>query len=146
VQTPPWFMRGFSAMHRGLLRLSHGRLGNEFRGAPVVLLTTTGRKTGKPRAWPLLAVRDGDKYVFAGSNSGHDRHPAWYLNLTADPAVTIEDRGRTLRGKARVVTGDEREGYYRRFVEVYPTYGQYAEATDREIPIVVVDPQPGSDA
>lgn len=145
MQTPTWFIRSFSALNRGLLRASRGRLGNRFRGAPLVLLTTTGRKTGKPRTWPLLTVRDGDSYVFSASNSGHDHHPSWYLNLEADPAVTIEDRGRKIRGRARIVTGDERAAWYQRFVEVYPTYDQYADATDREIPVVIVEPKPGSD-
>lgn len=68
-------------------------IGGKFHGAPLVLLTTTGRTSGEERTWPLLAPRDGDTYLFAASNRGHDHHPAWYLNLETNPAVTVRDGG-----------------------------------------------------
>ena len=68
-------------------------IGGKFHGAPLVLLTTTGRTSGEERTWPLLAPRDGDAYLFAASNRGHDHHPAWYLNLETNPAVTVRDGG-----------------------------------------------------
>lgn len=141
VQQPKSMIRRFSALHRGWLRLTGGRLGNKFRGAPIVLLTTKGRKTGKERTWPLLTLREGDGYVFAASNGGHDQHPGWYLNLEANPDVTIKDNSTTAAGRARITSGAERAGWYAKFVETYKAYGDYAEATEREIPIVIVEPQ-----
>ncbi len=140
MHTPPLVIRGFSALHRLGYKLSGGRLGNKFRGAPAVLLTTTGRKTGKERTWPLLALRKGDAYVLAASNSGHDRHPSWYLNLQANPEVMIKDGQRTVKGRARTVTGPERDQLYAQFVDVLETYDDYAKATTREIPVVLVEP------
>jgi deazaflavin-dependent oxidoreductase (nitroreductase family) len=142
VQTPHWFAWFFSTLHRGAYRLSGGRLGTRFRGEPAILLTTTGRRTGEPRTWPLLALREGDAYIVAASNGGHDRHPAWYLNLEADPEVTIQDGKRTVPGRARVTTGAERTRLYDRFVETMATYRDYEEATDRPIPVVVIAPAP----
>ena len=141
VQQPKGFIRGFSAIHRAWLKLTGGRVGNKFHGEPIVLLTTKGRKTGKERTWPLLSLRDGDAYVFAASYGGHDHHPAWYLNLEANPDVTIKDKGATATGHARITSGAERATWYARFVETYKAYGDYAEATDREIPIVIVEPR-----
>jgi F420H(2)-dependent quinone reductase len=140
VRNPKWFIRATSAVHKGMFKLTRGRLGNRWRGAPVVLLTTTGRKTGKDRTWPLLAVKEGDAYVLAGSFAGHDRHPSWFLNIEANPEVTVTDRGRKVRGRARIATDPERSTLYQRFIDVMATYGAYAKATDREIPVVIIEP------
>ena len=140
VQQPKAFIRFFSVLNRGWYKLTGGRVAAKFHGAPVVLLTTKGRKTGKERTWPLLTIQQGDAYTFAGSFAGHDQHPSWYLNLVANPEVTVRDGKRTIRGRARVTTGAEREQLYQRFVDVYKTYGDYAKATEREIPVVVVEP------
>jgi len=144
VRTPHWFAWFFSSLHRGAYRISGGRLGTKFRGEPAILLTTTGRKTGEPRTWPLLALREGDAYVVAASNGGHDRNPAWYLNLEANPDVTIRDGKLTVRGRARVTSGAERDALYARFVETLATYRDYQEATDRPIPVVRIDPAPNA--
>ena len=140
VQQPKGFIRLFSAFNRGWYKLTRGRIGGKVHGLPVVLLTTAGRKTGKERTWPLLAVKEGDAYVLAASFAGHDQHPAWYLNLVANPEVSIREGKRTVRGRARVTSDVEREQLYQRFVDAYDTYGDYANATDREIPVVVVEP------
>ena len=140
VQQPKGIIRFFSALNRGWYKLTGGRIGGKFHGAPLVLLTTTGRKTGKERTWPLLSIKQGDSYLFAASFGGHDEHPAWYLNLAANPDVSVQEGSTTVRGRARVATGAEREQLYQKFVDVYSTYGDYAKATTREIPVVVVDP------
>ncbi len=140
VQQPKGVIRAFSALNRGWYKLTGGRFGATFHGAPLVLLTTTGRKTGKERTWPLLTLKEGDAYLFAASFGGHDQHPAWYLNLVANPEVSVREGKRTVRGRARVASGPERERLYQKFVDVYSTYGDYAKATDREIPVVVVEP------
>ena len=140
VQAPPVLTKGFSALHRFWYRASGGRLGGTLRGAPAVLLTTTGAKTGKDRTWPLLALVVGDGYAFAASNGGHDRDPAWYRNLRANPTVTVQVGRRTLHGRARDATGAEREALWARFTEVYSGYADYAKATTRTIPVVVFEP------
>ena len=140
MRLPKPMIRFYSGLHRGWHKLTRGRFINKFRGAPVVLLTTTGRKTGKERTWPLLTVKQGDAYAFAASNGGHDQHPSWYVNLVANPKVTINDGGRKIQGRARVTVEPERSDLYQRFVDVFSAYGDYAKATDREIPVVVVEP------
>ncbi len=140
VRLPKPIIHSFSAINRGWYKLTGGRVGGKFRGAPLVLLTTTGRKTGKSRTCPLLAVKDGDSFVLTASHGGHDDHPGWYLNLLANPDVIVQDGDRKVRGRARVTTDPERGQLYQRFVEVMATYGEYAKATDREIPVVVVEP------
>ncbi len=140
VQQPKGFIRFFSVLNRGFYKLTGGRVASKFHGAPVVLLTTKGRKSGKERTWPLLTIKQGDSYLFAGSNGGHHEHPHWYHNLVADPSVTVRERKKTINGRARVTTGAEREELYQKFVDVYSTYADYAKATEREIPVVVVEP------
>ena len=140
VQQPKGFIRFFSALNRGWYKLTGGLIGGKFHGAPVVLLTTKGRKTGKERTWPLLTIKQADAYTFVASFAGHDEHPSWYLNLVADPDVAIREGRHTIRGRARVATGSEREQIYQHFVDVYKTYGDYAKATEREIPVVIVEP------
>jgi deazaflavin-dependent oxidoreductase (nitroreductase family) len=130
-------------VHRAMFNLTGGRLGGKFRGAPALMLTTVGRKTGKERTWPLIALPVGDGYAIAASNSGYDQHPAWYLNLKANPDVKLEVRGRTTRARARDATPAEHAELYPKFVDVYKGYRDYAVATDREIPVVLLEPIPG---
>ena len=151
VRLPKPIARGFSVLNRAMITASRGRLGSSFRKAPVILLTTTGRKTGKPRTWPLvglaIAPREGSDgsgataggWAVVASNGGHDAHPAWYLNLMADPAATVEVRGRTVGVRAREVDGAERSALWSAFVELYSGYADYEEATDRRIPVLVLE-------
>lgn len=121
-------------------RLSGGRLGGTFGGAPVALLTTTGRKSGQPREVPLLYLRDGDRVIFAASRGGSDKTPMWYLNIEADPRVRVQIKGETLDLTARVALGDERARYWDELVAMYPTFADYESWTDRVIPLVVCEP------
>lgn len=107
----------------------------------MILLTTTGRKTGKPRTWPLTGLREGDGWVVAASNGGHDHHPAWYLNLVADPDAVVRDGRRSVPVRARVAEGAERDAQYQRFVDYLRVYADYATATDRQIPVVFLEPR-----
>jgi deazaflavin-dependent oxidoreductase (nitroreductase family) len=143
VHTPKPIMRGFSALHRAMFNLTGGRLGGKFRGSPTLMLTTTGRKTGKEPTWPLLALPVGDGYAIAGSNSGYDQHPAWYLNLKANPEVTFEVRGQRTKARARDATPQERAELYPKFIDVYSGYRDYEAATDRKIPVVLLEPIAG---
>jgi len=136
----PRFVRAFSSLHRTLVRWSGGRILTGYKGEPMILLTTIGRKTGQARTWPLTGLRTGDGWAVAASNGGHDRHPAWYLNLVADPDATVQDGRRTVAVRARVTEGEERDALYARFREYLSNYVAYEEATERVIPVVLLEP------
>ena len=106
----------------------------------MILLTTTGRKTGKPRTWPLTGLRTGAGWAVAGSNGGHDHHPAWYLNLVANPDANVTEGRRTVPVRARIAESAERDEQYQRFVDYLPGYADYAAATTRTIPVVFLEP------
>lgn len=108
-------------------------------GSGVIVLTTVGRKSGKLRKTPLVRVVDGDRYVVVASMGGAPTHPLWYLNLVAEPSVTLQDRGRVLDLRARTTGGDERSRLWGLAVEQWPDYEAYEEHTDREMPVVVLE-------
>jgi F420H(2)-dependent quinone reductase len=130
-----------SRLHALLYRASGGRLGGSLgKTAPVVLLTTTGRKSGKKRTTPLLYLEDGGKYVIIASVGGAPRHPAWYLNLRADPAATIQVGRRRIPVSAETATAEERPRLWDLATRMYPGYDAYQAKTSREIPVVVLTP------
>ena len=132
-------VRIFGAANRAVYRASGGKVAGSMRGAPVLLLTTVGRKTGKRRTMPLLYLRDGDALVVVASEGGAPKHPAWFLNLVADPAVEVEvGRAREQR-RARVATEEERARLWPRLVEMYPGYAVYELKTTRQIPVVILE-------
>ncbi|MCA1655467.1 MAG: nitroreductase family deazaflavin-dependent oxidoreductase [Pseudonocardiaceae bacterium] len=108
-------------------------------GMNDLLLTTRGRRSGKLRRTALVYARDGDHYVVAASNGGADRHPAWYLNLVADPDVTVQVGARSLAARARTATAEEKPRLWRLMVAVLPSYQGYQQATSRDIPMVVIE-------
>jgi F420H(2)-dependent quinone reductase len=124
-----------------LLKISNGRL-NTFAGfAPVLLLTTTGAKSGLPRTVPLVFLRDGAAIVLMASNGGQPKHPAWYHNICANPTVQVTFGGETRSYIAREVHGAERERLWQRAVQFYRGYGDYQQrASNRTIPVVVLEP------
>lgn len=116
-----------------------GEDGYLWRGFPTVILTTRGRRSGSLRRNALIAGRDGDDYVLVASYGGRDKHPLWYLNLVADPDVTIQDRSAELPGRAVTVDDDaERDRLFALMVGIYPLYTEYQAKTARRIPIVRV--------
>jgi len=120
-------------------RSNEGRVGGQFEGAPMLLLTTTGAKTGEARVNPMMYLsEDGKTYVFA-SKAGAPTNPDWYHNLVAHPQVTVEMGTDTFQGTARVLEGDDRDKVYARQVELYPGFGEYQEKTTRIIPVIVLD-------
>ncbi|MFB6170688.1 MAG: nitroreductase/quinone reductase family protein [Haloarculaceae archaeon] len=131
-----------------LMRLSNGRVSipRVLAGIPTVRLTTTGAKTGKERTVPVLGLADGERWVLFASNWGGDRHPAWYHNLRADPEVELAHDGESERYVARDATEGERETYWPQARELYVGFAAYQRRTDREIPIVVLEPADGADA
>lgn len=130
-----------SSLHVVLFRASGGRVGGRFRKiGPVLLLTTTGRKSGKQRTTPLLYAKDGEQYVIIASVGGAPRHPAWYLNLVHNPDATIQIGTRRIAVNAKTATPEERTRLWAVVTEMYPGYDRYQAKTTREIPVVVLTP------
>jgi deazaflavin-dependent oxidoreductase (nitroreductase family) len=120
-------------------RSNEGRLGGQFEGSPMLLLTTTGAKTGQKRVNPMMYLsEDGSTYVFA-SKAGAPTNPDWYHNLVANPQVTVEIGTKTVEATARVLSGQERDEVYARQAKLYPGFGEYQEKTTRVIPVVALD-------
>jgi len=129
-----------------LYRATGGRLGGKWRvgsafpwGIPVCLLTTTGRKSGQPRISPLLFLEDGDRVVLVASQGGLPKNPMWYLNIRADPDVTIQIKSRIRKMRARVATDEERAELWPRLVAMYADFDNYQSWTERQIPVVICE-------
>jgi len=130
-----------TGFHEAVLRLSNGRLANRGFGMPVLILTTTGRKTGQRRTTVLTSpVQDGDTVVLVASYGGDDRHPKWFLNIRDNPDVEITMDGRTRPMRARVASPNEKAELWPRVVAAYRGYGQYQQRTGRDIPLVICEP------
>ena len=126
--------------HIALYRRTGGKLGGRFRGSPVLLLTTTGRRSGQLRTTPLLHVVDGNRKVVVASYLGAEHHPAWYHNLLAHPEVTVQAGSSVQQMRAEVADPIERARLWRPLVAMYPTYDDYQTKTERQIPVVVLTP------
>jgi deazaflavin-dependent oxidoreductase (nitroreductase family) len=122
-------------------RLTGGRVGGRVGRAPVLLLTTTGRKSGQPRTAPVVYLADGERYVVIGSNAGNARTPAWSLNLKANPDAEVEIGRERRPVKARVTEGTERAELWRRHNEQYAGFDDYEARTDRDIAVFVLEPR-----
>jgi deazaflavin-dependent oxidoreductase (nitroreductase family) len=109
------------------------------RDSRILILTTTGRRSGEPRPKPLIFGEDGGRYVVVASQGGAPRHPYWYLNLSASPDVHVQIRGDRFRARARTAEGEERERLWRRMAEIWPPYDEYQQKTERQIPVVVLE-------
>ncbi|MBM7229228.1 nitroreductase family deazaflavin-dependent oxidoreductase [Dietzia cinnamea] len=127
-------------------RVSGGRLGGSWRvgsalraPVPVCLLTTTGRKSGEPRTFPLLHFPDGDRVLLVASQGGLPKHPQWYLNVLADPAVTVQVGRRSRAMTAREATSAERAELWPRLVERYADFADYQANTSRVIPVIICE-------
>ncbi len=132
-------MKVLGTLHRLLYRASGGKLGKTFFGSPILLLTTTGRKTGQSRTWPVTYLPDeGGRFVVAAAYGGQPKHPAWYLNLRANRHVVVQHREQTSAMIAEVAEGDERARLWSRLIEAYPAYADYQQKTQRQIPVVVL--------
>lgn len=108
--------------------------------APCLILTTTGRKTGKERKFPLIYQEDDGGYVVVASNGGADEHPGWYHNLTENPEVKVQVKESRFVALARTADRAERERLWPKMAAVWPDYNTYQKKTDREIPVVVLEP------
>ena len=133
-------LRVFGGLHSGVYRLTGGRVAGRMFNSPVLLLITTGRKTGRERTTPLLYLEDGENLVVVASVGGAPRHPGWYWNLKANPEARVRIKDRTLRVRAEEAEGDEKRRLWTRLVEMYPPYADYQRRTQREIPVLVLRP------
>ena len=126
-------------MHVRIYRLTGGRFVGRVGKAPILLLTTIGRRSGEPRTSPLLYLRDGDRLAIVASFGGNRKHPVWYLNLAANPAVQVQVGRERFAATARTATPDERKRLWPQLVAIYSGYTGYQEKTTREIPIVLLE-------
>jgi len=120
-------------------RANNGATSGPFAQAPLLLLTTTGAKSGREHTTPGVYTRDGDDLVVIASKGGAPTNPAWYHNLLAHPDVTVELPGETIRAHARVTTGDERDRLFKAQADLMPGFKDYQQKTDRVIPVVVLE-------
>jgi deazaflavin-dependent oxidoreductase (nitroreductase family) len=119
-------------------RTNGGKVGGQFEGAPMVLLTTTGAKSGKPFTTPVMYLPDGDRVIVFASKGGHPTNPDWYHNLVAHPRVTVEIGTEKYEATAEVVTGAERDELYARQAQLYPGFAEYQAKTTRTIPVIAL--------
>lgn len=131
----------FGTEHVRVYRETGGEHGYHWRGARILLLTTTGRTSGQPRTMPLIHRVDDGRYVVVASKGGAPDHPAWFRNLEADPEAEIQVRDETIPVVATVAHGEERARLWELMTEEWPAYDDYAVRTDREIPVVVLTPR-----
>ena len=123
-----------------LYRLTGGVIGGRVQTLPVLLLTTTGRTSGKPRTVPVAYLRDGSTYVIIASYAGLPRHPAWFLNLESHREATIQLKKRQMQVKAETANQEKKRELWARLMEVAPGYADYQKRTSRDIPIVILHP------
>jgi deazaflavin-dependent oxidoreductase (nitroreductase family) len=119
---------------------SGGEVGYLWNGVPTLLLSATGRRTGRKLTSPLIFVRDGDDYLIVASMGGAPRHPSWYLNLQANPQAEIQVKDQTLAVVARTASASEKPRLWKLVTEVWPNYDVYQSRTNRDIPVVVLSP------
>ena len=134
-------IRLVSRLHVWLFRRTQGRRGARMQGAPICLVTMTGRKTGKRRTIPLMYIPHGDDVLLIASQAGMDFHPSWYWNIHADPHIEVVAEGRTRQLVAREANDDEKAALWPVAVAVYPDYDDYQARTDRDIPLLICSPE-----
>jgi deazaflavin-dependent oxidoreductase (nitroreductase family) len=116
-----------------------GREGHDWRGTTTLILTTTGRRSGQSRSTPLIYRKHGEEYLVVASKGGAPGQPAWYLNLLAEPRVTVQVRDDRFSARARPASAEERPALWQLMAEQWPAYEEYQRNTTREIPVVVLE-------
>jgi deazaflavin-dependent oxidoreductase (nitroreductase family) len=139
--TSAWALKTFGKMHIPLYRASGGRLFGRLDRAPVLLLTTVGRRSGRPRTAPVVYLADGERLIVIGSNAGHTKAPAWSLNLEANPDAEVELGSDRRKVRARVAAGEERAELWRKVNDMYSGFDDYSARTTREIRLFVLEPR-----
>ena len=136
---PNLLIRLFWDLHLKIYIWSSGRIGHTIRNLPVLILTTKGKKTGLPRSKALMYLPYGNDFVVIASNLGQAQHPAWWVNLQAEPEATVQVRDEYQAVRAREADGEERERLWNAIAEKNPDYDQYRAWTSRRIPVVVLE-------
>ena len=126
--------------HVRVYRETNGETGYIWNGVPILLLTTTGRKSGEPRTIPIIFTAYKDSWVIIASKGGWPTHPNWYLNILDDPHVQVQVKADVFEAKARTAESPERERIWAECVKTWPNYDIYQSRTDRQIPVVVIEP------
>jgi len=141
MSLPDGALRAAGKLNVPIYRLTRGRVMGKVGRAPVLLLTTTGRRSGQPRTAPVLFLADGERLVVIGSNAGNARAPAWSHNLKANPDAEVQIRGERRSVRARVAEGAERSELWAKMNAQYAGFDDYDERTSREIAVFVLDPR-----
>ena len=144
ANTRPRAVRVRGRLHARLNRLTRGRFIPKWFGAPVLVLETVGRRSGRRRATPILYLGEGERLVVYAANAGSHRTPDWWLNLRAAGEATVVLRGERTPVRPRLLQGEERAAAYERFCEIYPQAREYPSFTDRPLPLVALEPVEGS--
>jgi F420H(2)-dependent quinone reductase len=134
-------LRWMGRLNVPVYRASGGRIGGRVNKAPVLLLTTTGRKSGVQRTAPVVYLADGDRMVVINTNAGSEKIPAWSLNLAADPSAEVEVGRRKIPVRARVAEGEERADLWRKHNQQYAGFDDYDEKLEREPKVIVLEPR-----
>jgi deazaflavin-dependent oxidoreductase (nitroreductase family) len=129
----------FGQEHVDRYRATDGEEGHDWRGSQTLLLTTRGRRSGEPRTTPLIYAPHGEDLMVVASKGGSPAPPAWYLNLSEDPAVEVQVKGDRFRARARTASAEEKPEMWRTMASEWPAYDEYQSKTDREIPVVVLE-------
>ncbi|MCA0456571.1 MAG: nitroreductase family deazaflavin-dependent oxidoreductase [Chloroflexi bacterium] len=135
-----WLFKQMMRFQVFMYRRSGGKRMGSLRGMPLLLLTTTGRKTGKQRVTPVMYIRDGENYVVTASNAGRQQDPAWFVNLKANPQTTIEVGEQTLNAAAHQASAEEKNRLWPELVRQAPFFADYQKNTARDIPMVILQP------
>ena len=130
----------FGEEHVRRYRETDGRIGYIWRGAPTLILTTTGRSSGEPRSTPVIFGEDDGRYVVVASKGGAPEDPGWYRNLSEHPEVEVQAKADRFRARARTAEGEERERLWRMMAAIWPAYDDYQAGTTRDIPVVIIEP------
>lgn len=131
----------FMSIFVRLYRLTKGKMGGHVRDFNVLLLTSTGRKTGKQRTVALGAFAHPEGWVVVASNAGQPNHPAWYYNLKSQPQVTVQVLDKIFAAKAEILSGEARAQAWQQVIRTAPTYAAYEKRTSREIPLILLRPK-----
>jgi len=134
-------VRSAGKLQAGLYRVSGGRIAGRFGRGPVLVLTTTGRKTGRPRTTTVLYAKEGERLVVVGSNTGSEQPPAWALNLAATPRATVQLGRKRVPMRVTELAGDERERLWALMNDRYNGFESYTQRTDREFKVFVLEPE-----
>jgi deazaflavin-dependent oxidoreductase (nitroreductase family) len=131
--------QGWVAEHAQRYVETNGEDGFLWRGVPTLVLTTTGRRSGKQRRTMLIFGQDGDQYVVVASKGGAEKHPSWYLNILEHPEVQVQVKADRFRARARTATAEEKPRLWKLMTGIWPAYDEYQRKTQREIPVVILE-------